>query len=152
MTRTATSIQQSEKHHAGLINNGFMKEIEVTANIEVIGLHMYSTALVIILLLVVFTLFVIWRMCKRKNMHKICHFICIRQCRYGEDMTDDPEASVAYSATGGVIVQNIPMDTSSLIQLANQMALNTAVAWIQSRSTTSSNTVPPPAAETTTNE
>ena len=48
MTRTATSIQQSEKHQAGLMNNDFMNENEVTADIEVIGLHIYSAASVII--------------------------------------------------------------------------------------------------------
>ena len=58
-------------------------------------------------------------------------------------MTDDPEASMTYSATGGARVQNIPMDTSCLIQLANQMVVKKSVSQIQSRSTTSLNTVPP---------
>ena len=71
-------------------------------------------------------------------------------------MIDDPEASLKFSAKGGARVQNIPMDTSSLIQLANQMTVNMAVSKIQSRSTTSLNTVPPvvppAAAETATGD
>ena len=67
-------------------------------------------------------------------------------------MTEAPEASVTYSATGCARVQNIPMDTGGLIPLANQMALNTAVAQVQSRSTKSLNTIPPAAAETSTDE
>ena len=70
-------------------------------------------------------------------------------------MIEDPEASVTYSTTGGARVQNIPMDTSGLIQLANQMTVNMAVSQIQS-STTSLNTmppvVPPAAAEATTDD
>ena len=67
-------------------------------------------------------------------------------------MMEDPEASVTYSATGGARVQHIPMETSGLIQLANQMAVNMAVTQIQSRRTTRLNTVPPAAAETTTDD
>ena len=71
-------------------------------------------------------------------------------------MTDDPEKGVTSSATGGARVQKIFMETSGLIQLANQMAVNMAVSQIQSRSTTSLNTgppvVPPAAAETTTDD
>ena len=118
MTKTATSIEQSEKHQSGLINNNFLNNNKVEANIEVISLYMYSAASVIIVFLVVFALILVWRMCKRKNRHKICHFLCVRRCRYGVDTPEDLEASVSYSATGGARVQNIPMNTDGLIQLA----------------------------------
>ena len=59
MAKTATQIQQSEKHQLGAINNDFLNDNKVEANIKVIGLHMYSAASVIIVLLVVFALILV---------------------------------------------------------------------------------------------
>ena len=144
MAKTATQLQQSNKHQVGAINNDFLNHNAVEANIEVIGLHVYSAATIIIVLLVMFALILIWRMCKCKNCNKICHFICVKRCRYRGDEPEDLEASVSYSARGGAQVQNFLMNTDVLSQLANQLAVNTAMAQVQSRSASTASLHPQP--------
>ena len=140
MTKTATSIKLSETQQNGLVNNDFLNDNNITTNIEVIGLQLYSAASVIVGVMVIFMLCALWRMYKKKNCIKNCHFICIKNCRYGEDITKTPERSVAYTARGEPRVETIPMDWACLIRLANQLAFNSAVAQMQSRSCTSLNT------------
>ena len=152
MTKTATNIQQSEKHQLGAINNDFLNDNEVDANIEVIGHHIYSSPSVIIVFLVMFALILVWRMCKRKKRHKICHFLCVRRCRYGQVMPEAPEPIVSNSTTGGARVENIPLNANGLVQLANQLALNVAVAQVQSWTASTANLVPQSAADTTTED
>ena len=56
-------------------------------------------------------------------------------------MTESPRSSMAYNAREGR-VETIPIDSVGLIRLANQLAVNTAVAQMQSGSTTSLNIQP----------
>ena len=55
-------------------------------------------------------------------------------------MMDTPELSMAFTIRGGgPRVETIPVDSTGLIRLTKQLALNSVVAQLQSRSTTSLN-------------
>ena len=91
MKKSASNIQQSESNQYGAVNNNLLNGNELETSIEVVGLHLYSAGSVIMHILIVFAVILLWRCCKRKNRHKIAKFICIRRCRYSEDMEDNPE-------------------------------------------------------------
>ena len=57
-----------------------------------------------------------------------------------EDTLEDPGPSISFTTRGGPRVETIPVDSAGLIQLANQLALNSAIAQMSSRSCTSLNT------------
>ena len=90
------------------------------------------------LILILFAVILLWRCCKRKNRHKIAKFICIRRCRYTEDMEDKLEKAVGYNKTTGERVENIPLDVNGLVSLSNQLAMNQAFAQVQAQSQSAS--------------
>ena len=135
-------ITAKDKTAAGdSFNGSFLanETIDKNTNIEVISLHLYTSGSVVVALKLMFLLCAMWRICQKKNRLKICHFICTRKCRYGEDMMNTPEPSMAFTTRGGPRVETIPVDSAGLVQLVNQLALNSAVAQMQSRSCRSLN-------------
>ena len=138
MRKSASNIQQSESNQYGAVNNNLLNGNELETSIEVMGLHLYSAGSVIMLILIVFAVILLWRCCKRKNRHKIAKFICIRRCRYSEDMEDNPEKAMSYNKKTGARVENIPLDVNGLVSVSNQLAMNQAFAQVQSQSRSAS--------------
>ena len=137
MTKSASNIQQREYNQYGAMNTNALNGNELETSIEVVGIHLYSAGCIIMLILIVFTVILLWRCCLRKNWHKIAKFICIRRCRYNEDMEDKPETTVTYKKTGAW-VENIPLDVNRLVDLSNQLAMNQAFAQVHSQSRSAS--------------
>ena len=47
-----------------------------------------------------------------------------------EDTLEAPKPSMSFTTTGGPCVETIPVDLAGLIQLANQLALDSAAAQV----------------------
>ena len=81
MTKTASNINQQDAHQYGAVHKYLLNGNEGETSIEVIGLHLHTAASVIVLLLMVFALIFLWRVCKQKNRRKICWFLCVKRCQ-----------------------------------------------------------------------
>ena len=67
------------------------------------------------------------------------HFICVKKCKYSED-PDERSESTDMARHNHRQVQEVPLDVNRLVELSNQLALNNAVAQVQSQSRTTSST------------
>ena len=139
MTKTASNVDQNEYNQYGALNTNALNNNDFETNIEMVGIHIMSAGGIVMLVFIIFMIIVAWRCCKKKNRKKIMHFICVKKCKYLEDPEDRSE-NTDMARHHHKQVQEVPLDVNRLVELSNQLALNNAVAQVQSQSRTPSTT------------
>ena len=138
MTKSASNVDQNEFNQYGALNTNALNNNDFQTTIEMVGIHIMSASGMVVLFLILFVIIAAWRCLKKKNRKKIMHFLCVKKCRYSEDPGDKSEN--ADSARNNKRIQEIPLDVNRLVELSNQLALNNAVAQVQSQSRAPSTT------------
>ena len=98
----------------GLINYETLNNNRIVTDIEMIEFHFYTAAGVVMGLIIIFRLYACWRVLKKKNMRKICHFCFIQRCRVTQSTFKDVAPHVAYMKSGPM-VESVPIDGSRLL-------------------------------------
>ena len=139
MTKKASNVDQNEYNQFGALNTNALNNNDFETNIEMVGIHIMSAGGIVMLVFIIFMIIVAWRCCKKKNRKKIMHFICVKKCKYSED-PDERYENTDMARHNHRQVQEVPLDVNRLVELSNQLALNNAVAQVQSQSRTTSST------------
>ena len=139
MTKKASNVDQNEYNQFGALNTNALNNNDFETNIEMVGIHIMSAGGIVMLVFIIFMIIVAWRCCKKKNRKKIMHFICVKKCKYSED-PDERSENTDMARHNHRQVQEVPLDVNRLVELSNQLALNNAVAQVQSQSRAASST------------
>ena len=98
---TANTFKEIKNTQNRLINSEMLNNNKFLTDLELISCHINSAAGEVVCFKIIFALFLCWCVSKKKNMKKICTFLCVKKCRVTEEIFYEPEPSMSYTTRNG---------------------------------------------------